>query len=109
MGFSTHGRGASEHRTMVCTLITLDRPDKRDAADEQTRTGPAEARTDAAADRWTRVVVATGAGRAFSAEVPLAGRGRPGAFHIPSCDSCTRACIHPSSATRRVNAGSKNK
>lgn len=76
MGFSAHDRCASEHRTMVCTLITLDRPDKRDAADEQMRTGPAETRTDAAADRWTRVVVATGAGRTFSAEAPLGGGGQ---------------------------------
>jgi enoyl-CoA hydratase len=53
-------------------LITLNRPEKYNAADERMHGELARVWTDVAADPWTRVVVITGAGRAFSAGGDLA-------------------------------------
>jgi len=53
-------------------LITIDRPGKYNAADEQMHTELARVWTDVAADPQTRVAVITGAGRAFSAGGDLA-------------------------------------
>src|SRR3954452_9452699 len=48
-------------------LITIDRPDKYNAADEVLHGELARVWTDVSADRETRVAVVTGAGKAFSA------------------------------------------
>jgi enoyl-CoA hydratase len=48
-------------------LITMDRPGKFNAADEQMHTELARVWTDVSADPGTRVAVITGAGKAFSA------------------------------------------
>lgn len=53
-------------------LITLDRPDKYNAADEVMHAELARVWTDVAADDDTRVAVVTGAGKAFSAGGDLA-------------------------------------
>jgi enoyl-CoA hydratase len=53
-------------------LITIDRPDKYNAADEQMHGELARVWTDVAADPETRVAVVTGAGKAFSAGGDLA-------------------------------------
>ncbi len=53
-------------------LITLDRPDKLNAAHEQMHAELARIWTDVSADEQTRVAVVTGAGRAFSAGGDLA-------------------------------------
>jgi enoyl-CoA hydratase len=48
-------------------LITMDRPEKYNAADEQMHTELARVWNDVAADAQTRVAVITGSGKAFSA------------------------------------------
>ena len=48
-------------------LITIDRPEKYNAADEEMHTELARVWTDVSADPGTRVAVITGAGKAFSA------------------------------------------
>ncbi|NKZ07637.1 enoyl-CoA hydratase/isomerase family protein [Actinomadura latina] len=48
-------------------LITMDRPEKYNAADERMHTELARVWTDVSADPETRVAVVTGAGKAFSA------------------------------------------
>lgn len=53
-------------------LITLDRPEKYNAADEQMHAELARVWTDVSRDPETRVVVVTGAGKAFSAGGDLA-------------------------------------
>jgi len=53
-------------------LITLDRPEKYNAADEQMHTELARVWTDVSRDPDTRVAVVTGAGKAFSAGGDLA-------------------------------------
>jgi enoyl-CoA hydratase len=53
-------------------LITLDRPEKYNAADEQMHAELARVWNDVAADPETRVAVITGAGKAFSAGGDLA-------------------------------------
>src|SRR6516225_7928332 len=53
-------------------LITIDRPEKYNAADEEMHTELARVWTDVSADPGVRVAVITGAGRAFSAGGDLA-------------------------------------
>ncbi len=53
-------------------LITLDRPEKYNAADEEMHAELARVWNDVAADPETRVAVITGAGKAFSAGGDLA-------------------------------------
>jgi enoyl-CoA hydratase len=53
-------------------LITMNRPDKYNAADERMHTELARVWTDVSADPDIRVAVITGAGRAFSAGGDLA-------------------------------------
>jgi enoyl-CoA hydratase len=53
-------------------LITIDRPEKYNAADEEMHGELARVWTDVAADPQTRVAVITGAGKAFSAGGDLA-------------------------------------
>ena len=62
--FSRHDHGV--------LLITIDRPEKYNAADEEMHGELARVWTDVAADEQTRVAVITGAGRAFSAGGDLA-------------------------------------
>ena len=57
-------------------LITLNRPEKYNAADEEMHGELARVWTDVAADTETRVAVVTGAGKAFSAGGDLAMVGR---------------------------------
>ena len=57
-------------------LITMDRPEKYNAADEQMHTELARIWTDVSADPETRVAVITGAGKAFSAGGDLGMVGR---------------------------------
>jgi enoyl-CoA hydratase len=72
MGFEDYGQLRFEHRDHGVLLITIDRPDKYNAADEQMHTELARVWTDVSADPHTRVAVITGAGRAFSAGGDLA-------------------------------------
>jgi enoyl-CoA hydratase len=60
------------HRDNGVLLITIDRPEKYNAADEQMHGELARVWLDVAADPATRVAVITGAGRAFSAGGDLA-------------------------------------
>lgn len=61
-----------ERRDHGVLLITLNRPDSYNAADEIMHSELARVWTDVAADDQTRVAVVTGAGRAFSAGGDLA-------------------------------------
>ncbi|MEU8341609.1 enoyl-CoA hydratase [Actinomadura meyerae] len=56
-----------ERRPNGVLLITMDRPEKYNAADEGMHTELARVWTDVSADPETRVAVVTGAGKAFSA------------------------------------------
>ncbi len=72
MGFEDYEQLRFEHRDHGVLLITIDRPDKYNAADEQMHTELARVWTDVAADPRTNVAVITGAGRAFCAGGDLA-------------------------------------
>src|ERR1700726_1906876 len=67
MTFSDYQRLRFERRDHGVLLITMDRPDKYNAADEQMHTELARVWTEVSADPQTRVAVITGAGQAFSA------------------------------------------
>src|ERR1700720_1753608 len=67
MTFSDYQRLRFERRDHGVLPITMDRPDKYNAADEQMHTELARVWTDVSADPQTRVAVITGAGQAFSA------------------------------------------
>jgi enoyl-CoA hydratase len=72
VGFEDYEQLRFEHRDHGVLLITIDRPDKYNAADEQMHTELARVWNDVSADPQTRVAVITGAGRAFSAGGDLA-------------------------------------
>ena len=72
MGFEDYEHLRFEHRDHGVLLITIDRPEKYNAADEQTHTELARVWKDVSADPRTRVAVITGAGKAFSAGGDLA-------------------------------------
>jgi enoyl-CoA hydratase/carnithine racemase len=65
--FSEYDQLRFERRGNGVLLITLDRPDKYNAADEQMHSELARVWADVSADPQTRVAVITGAGKAFSA------------------------------------------
>jgi enoyl-CoA hydratase len=65
--FSDYERLRFERRDHGVLLITMDRPDKYNAADEQMHSELARVWTEVSADPQTRVAVITGAGKAFSA------------------------------------------
>ena len=67
MKFSEYERLRFERRDNGVLLITMDRPDKYNAADEQMHGELARVWTEVSADPQTRVAVITGAGKAFSA------------------------------------------
>ena len=67
MRFSDYEQLRFERRNNGVLLITLDRPDKYNAADEQMHGELARVWADVSADPQTRVAVITGAGKAFSA------------------------------------------
>jgi enoyl-CoA hydratase len=67
MMFSGYQHLRLERRGNGVLLITLDRPDRYNAADEQMHTELARVWADVSSDPGTRVAVITGAGRAFSA------------------------------------------
>ena len=67
MRFSDYEQLRFERRGNGVLLITLDRPDKYNATDEQMHSELARVWTDVSADPETRVAVITGAGKAFSA------------------------------------------
>ena len=67
MTFSEYERLRFERRDQGVLLITMDRPDKYNAADEQMHSELARVWTEISADPHTRVAVITGAGKAFSA------------------------------------------
>jgi enoyl-CoA hydratase len=72
VGFEDYEQLRFEHRDHGVLLITIDRPDKYNAADEQMHTELARVWNDVSTDPRTRVAVITGAGRAFSAGGDLA-------------------------------------
>jgi enoyl-CoA hydratase len=72
MRFSQYQRLRFERPGDGVLLITLDRPEKYNAADEQMHAELARVWTDVSADPQTRAAVVTGAGRAFSAGGDLA-------------------------------------
>ena len=67
MKFSDYEQLRFERPADGVLLITMDRPDKYNAADEQMHGELARVWADVSADRETRVAVITGAGKAFSA------------------------------------------
>ena len=67
MKFSEYEQLRFERRDNGVLLITMDRPDKYNAADEQMHGELARVWKDVSADPQTKVAVITGAGRAFSA------------------------------------------
>ncbi|TDC84900.1 enoyl-CoA hydratase/isomerase family protein [Actinomadura sp. 7K507] len=67
MTFSEYEHLTFERRPDGVLLITMDRPEKYNAADERMHTELARVWTEVSADPETRVAVVTGAGRAFSA------------------------------------------
>ncbi|MQA14298.1 MAG: enoyl-CoA hydratase/isomerase family protein [Pseudonocardiaceae bacterium] len=72
MGYADYEALTFEPRDGGVLLITLDRPDKYNAADETMHAELARVWTDVARDPDTRVAVVTGAGAAFSAGGDLA-------------------------------------
>ena len=67
MKFSEYEQLRFERRDHGVLLITMDRPDKYNAADEQMHGELARVWAEVSADPQTRVAVITGAGKAFSA------------------------------------------
>ena len=67
MDYSNYERLLFDRRDPGILLITLNRPDKYNATDETMHTELAGVWSDVTADLETRVVVVTGAGKAFSA------------------------------------------
>ena len=67
MKFSEYEQLRFERRDNGVLLITMDRPDKYNAADEQMHGELARVWADVSADPQTKVAVITGAGKAFSA------------------------------------------
>jgi enoyl-CoA hydratase len=72
MDFSTYSQLTFKRLDDGILLITIDRPEKYNAADEQMHAELARVWTDVSADPETRVAVITGAGKAFSAGGDLA-------------------------------------
>ncbi|TSE01556.1 enoyl-CoA hydratase/isomerase family protein [Skermania sp. ID1734] len=72
MDFSTYSQLVFERRENGVLLITINRPDKYNAADEQMHAELARVWNDVSNDPQTRVAVITGAGKAFSAGGDLA-------------------------------------
>ena len=72
MGFDDYKQLTLTRRDNGVLLITIDRPEKYNAADEQMHTELARIWLDVAADPQIRVAVITGAGKAFSAGGDLA-------------------------------------
>ena len=72
MGFEAYQQLTFERRDHGVLLITIDRPEKYNAADEGMHTELARVWTDVARDPDVRVAVITGAGKAFSAGGDLA-------------------------------------
>jgi enoyl-CoA hydratase len=72
MNFEDYERLTFSRRGNGVLLITLDRPDKYNAADEAMHAELARVWNDVSADADTRVAVITGAGKAFSAGGDLA-------------------------------------
>ncbi|NKY52286.1 enoyl-CoA hydratase/isomerase family protein [Nocardia vermiculata] len=72
MDFSTYEQLTFKRLDQGVLLITIDRPEKYNAADEQMHAELARVWTDVSADPETRVAVITGAGKAFSAGGDLA-------------------------------------
>lgn len=72
MGFEDYKQLTLARRDNGVLLITIDRPEKYNAADEEMHTELARIWADVSADPPTRVAVITGAGKAFSAGGDLA-------------------------------------
>ena len=72
MGLDDYRQLTFSRRDHGVLLITLDRPEKYNAADEEMHSELARVWTDVAADPSVRVAVITGAGKAFSAGGDLA-------------------------------------
>lgn len=72
MNFADYEQLTFERRDNGVLLITLDRPDKYNAADEGMHSELAKVFADVSADPETKVAVVTGAGKAFSAGGDLA-------------------------------------
>jgi enoyl-CoA hydratase len=72
MGFEDYEQLTFERRDHGVLLITIDRPEKYNAADEGMHSELAAVWRDVATDPETRVAVITGAGKAFSAGGDLA-------------------------------------
>jgi enoyl-CoA hydratase len=72
MTFTDYEQLRFERRDNGVLLITMDRPEKYNATDEQMHGELARVWADVSADRDTRVAVVTGAGKAFSAGGDLA-------------------------------------
>lgn len=72
VGFSGYRQLTFDKRDNGVLLITMNRPEKYNAADEELHGELARVWTDVAADADTRVAVITGAGKAFSAGGDLA-------------------------------------
>src|SRR5689334_11791284 len=72
MDFADYEQLRFERRGDGVLLITMDRPEKYNAADEQMHGELARVWADVSRDPETRVAVVTGAGRAFSAGGDLA-------------------------------------
>jgi enoyl-CoA hydratase len=72
VGFDDYKQLSFDRRDHGVLLITIDRPEKYNAADEQMHTELAKVWTDVDADPSVRVAVITGAGKAFSAGGDLA-------------------------------------
>src|SRR4051794_41560469 len=82
MQFSEYEQLRFERRDNGVLLITMDRPEKYNATDEQMHGELARVWADVAADPDTRVAVITGAGKAFSAggDIEMERRGDA---HLP--------------------------
>ena len=78
MDYSSYNHLLFERRDHGVLLITMNRPEVYNAADEAMHSQLATLWTDVARDDETRVVVITGAGKAFSAGGDLAMVARHG-------------------------------
>src|SRR5918998_3346223 len=72
MDFTSYEQLTFDRRDNGVLLITIDRPEKYNAADEQMHAELARVWADVSRDTKTRVAVITGAGKAFSAGGDLA-------------------------------------
>lgn len=93
MTFDNYERLTFERKPGGVLLITIDRPEKYNAADNAMLAEFARVWRDVAEDEETRVAVITGRGKAFSAGGDLNGKLRSLAAFLPPCRPLKRLAV----------------